>query len=334
MIAIHKSNTGFHPRWVKYCEENNIPFKLVNCYDNDLVDQLKDCDALMWHHSQANPKDIVIAKQILFALEHAGFKVFPDFKTGWHFDEKAGQKYLLEAVDAPLVPSYLFFDKDEAISWAKSATYPKVWKLSGGAGSANVKLVRSFREARNLINRAFGKGYKQYDKLQNLKDRWGQYRKGRKALLNVAKGVLRLGYEPEFSRVKGTIRGYIYFQDFIPGNDHDIRIIIIGDKAFAIKRLIRENDFRASGSGRILYEKHHFNDNLVKLSFQINERIQSQSLALDYIYDNGKPYLVEISYGFVKEVYDPCVGYWDKELNWHEGKFDPYGWMVELVRGK
>jgi len=22
-------------------------------------------------------------------------------------------------------------------------------------------------------------------------------------------------------------------------------------------------------------------------------------------------------------------GNWDKNLNWHEGKFDPYGWMVE-----
>jgi len=39
--------------------------------------------------------------------------------------------------------------------------------------------------------------------------------------------------------------------------------------------------------------------------------------------------LTEISYGFLSEVYDPCQGYWDKEMNWHEGKFDPYGWMVE-----
>jgi len=29
--------------------------------------------------------------------------------------------------------------------------------------------------------------------------------------------------------------------------------------------------------------------------------------------------------------YDPCEGYWDKDLNWHEGAFNPYGWMVQLL---
>jgi hypothetical protein len=33
----------------------------------------------------------------------------------------------------------------------------------------------------------------------------------------------------------------------------------------------------------------------------------------------------------VKEVYVSCVGYWDKELNWYEGEFDPYGWMIEQL---
>jgi len=27
--------------------------------------------------------------------------------------------------------------------------------------------------------------------------------------------------------------------------------------------------------------------------------------------------------------YDDCTGYWDKDLTWHEGGFNPYGWMVE-----
>jgi hypothetical protein len=69
------------------------------------------------------------------------------------------------------------------------------------------------------------------------------------------------------------------------------------------------------------------------MAFHINEKIKAQSLALDYVFDPmGNPLVVEISYGFVPEGYDPCVGYWDKELNWYDGNFDPYGWMVEDVR--
>ena len=41
--------------------------------------------------------------------------------------------------------------------------------------------------------------------------------------------------------------------------------------------------------------------------------------------------IVEISYGFVKEGYDLCPGYWANKMNWHEGKFDPCGWMVDSV---
>jgi glutathione synthase/RimK-type ligase-like ATP-grasp enzyme len=132
IIAIHKSKTGFHPRWIAYCKENNIPYKLVNCYDNDLIKQLEDCHALMWHHAQQNPKDLVIAKQILFALEHTGFQVFPDFKTGWHFDDKLGQKYLFERIGLPFVKSYAFYDKKEALAWVNTAKFPKVFKFVEG----------------------------------------------------------------------------------------------------------------------------------------------------------------------------------------------------------
>lgn len=44
-----------------------------------------------------------------------------------------------------------------------------------------------------------------------------------------------------------------------------------------------------------------------------------------------EPEIVEFCYGFSVEVYDPCPGYWDTELNWHEGKFNPQEWMLESL---
>jgi predicted ATP-grasp superfamily ATP-dependent carboligase len=123
----------------------------------------------------------------------------------------------------------------------------------------------------------------------------------------------------------------VYFQKFIPGNDHDIRVIVIGDKAFAIKRMVRENDFRASGSGNVLYEKENFDNDTVRLSFEMAEKLQTQCVTFDFVYQENKPFVVEISYAFLKEGYDPCTGYWDKNMDWHEGKFNPYGWMIEDI---
>jgi len=285
----------------------------------------------MWHHSQNDPKAIIAAKSILFALEQTGIKVFPDFRTNWHFDDKLGQKYLLEAMNVPLVHTWIFYDKVEALYWASQTCFPKVFKLRGGAGSENVTLVESRRRAVKLIYKAFGGGFSNYNSWGNLKERIRKWKLGVTDFTDVLKGMVRLVAKPAFTKIAGRESGYIYFQEFIPDNKHDIRVIVIGDKAFAIKRFVRKNDFRASGSGNIRYEKENFKEEWIKLAFQINEKVKAQSLALDYVFDHDVPKVVEISYGFVPEGYDSCPGYWDKSLNWHKGKFDPYGWMVESI---
>lgn len=331
MIAIHDSDQGFHPKWKEYCENNQIDYKIVDCYSTDIVKKLEDCEALMWHFNQLDARDALFAKQLIFSVGTAGKRVFPDFYTAWHFDDKIGQKYLLDAIDAPIVSSYVFYDKKEALDWIENTAFPKVFKLRKGAGSAHVKLVSNRSEAKKLVRKAFSRGFSQYDKKANLKDRWYKYKNGNTGLWDVMKGILRFGRTTEFARIVGPEKGYVYFQDFIPNNDHDIRVIVIDDKAFALKRLVRKGDFRASGSGHVLYEKHHFNEDTIRLSFEVAEKIKSKCLAIDYVFQDEKPMIVELSYGFIKEVYYPCVGYWDREMNWYEGPFDAQGWMVESL---
>lgn len=331
MIAIHTSKDSFGERWIRYCEKKHIPYKVVNCYSTDIIKQLEDCDALMWHHNHMHSKDILFAKQLLYSLEYSGKIVFPDFKTCWHFDDKVGQKYLFESLNIPLVNSYVFYDKSLALDWVNNTSFPKVFKLRGGAGSANVKLVYTNKQAKYLIKKAFGRGFSQNDAVSGLKERWRKYQLGMTGLSNVLKGLIRFVYPTKFAHVAGRERGYIYFQDFIPYNDSDIRVIVIHNKAFAIKRMVRANDFRASGSGNIKYEKHLFDESTIKLAFEIAEKLGGQSVALDFLNDNGVPKIVEVSYGFVQKVYDPCVGYWDNDMKWHEGFFDPCGWMVDLI---
>lgn len=334
MIAIHHSEAGFHPHWVDYCKQNNIPYKRVDALASDLAEQMKGCDALMWHHSQTNPQHLLVARQILFALQHAGKVVFPDYNTSWHFDDKVGQKYLLELLDLPLVKTYLFFDKREALEWVEKTSFPKVFKLRRGAGSLNVRLIRNKTGARRLIHKAFGRGFGNYYAWGVIRERWRKWRLGKASFYDVMAGVHHLFIPPEFARVAGRAFGYAYFQDFIPGNDCDIRVIVIGDKAFAIKRKVRKNDFRASGSGQIFYDRHHINENAVRLAFEVHGKLNSQCTAMDIIFSGDEPRITEISFGFVKEVYADCPGYWDRGLGWHEGPFDPYGWMVELVFGQ
>jgi glutathione synthase/RimK-type ligase-like ATP-grasp enzyme len=329
MLGIHSKGNSFSQRWIVYCEQNALAYKIVDCYQYDIISQLNDCDALMWHFYHGSPKDILFAKQLLYAVAASGKKVFPDFHTMWHFDDKVGQKYLLEAIGAPMPQAWVFYDKQQAVQWAGETTYPVVFKLRGGAGSTNVLLVDNQKQAARLIRKSFGGGFSQYPAWGNLKERIRKYRLKKTSLFDVIKGVARLAYPPDHARVAGRERGYVYFQEFIPGNEHDIRVIVIEDKAFALKRMVREGDFRASGSGDILYEKENFDGATVDLAFTLAKKLNSQCVAFDFVYQNGVPLVVEISYGFTPDAYDACAGYWDRGMNWHEGPFNPYGWMIE-----
>ena len=331
-IAIHHKPYSFSERWIAYCEEKGIPYKIVNAYDSDIVKQVDDCDAFMWHHHHADYRDALFAKQLLYSLETGGKKVFPDFHTGWHFDDKVGQKYLLEAVGAPLVPSYVFYTKKDANKWIDETEFPKVFKLRGGASSANVRLVHTKAEARRLVRRAFGRGFSQFNRWNYFKENLSKWRRGKAPFIDVCKGVARLFIGSEFARLHAPEKGYVYFQDFIPGNKSDIRVIVISNKAFAIKRLCRPHDFRASGSGSLVYAKSEIDERCVKMSFELAAKLFDSCVALDWIFGEGnKPMIVEMSYGFSMHGYDPCPGYWTSDMQWHEGKFVPQNWMVDGI---
>ena len=329
-IAIHCRQGSFSERWIEYCKENNIPYKIVNAYDSDIIKQVEDCEAFMWHHLQNNYKDALFAKQLLYSLQTAGKKVFPDFHTGWHFDDKVGQKYLLESIGAPLVPSYVFYTKKDALDWVSNTSFPKVFKLRGGAGAENVRLVHSKTEAKRLIRKAFGRGFPQYDTKSHLKDVYVKWKQGKVSFLEVCRGLAHLFIPIRNAKFHANENGYAYFQDFIPNNKYDIRVIVIGDKAFAIKRMCRPDDFRASGSGNIIYERSEIDLRCVKMSFDVAAKLKTTSVATDWVRTPiDEWFVVELSYGFAMHGYDTCPGYWTNDMQWHEGQFNPQGWMVE-----
>lgn len=314
-IAIHKCPGSFSDEWIDYCKENDIYYKTVNCIDSNIVEQLADCDGLLWHWPHWDFKATLFARQLISSLEMMGKKVFPSSKTCWHYDDKIGQKYLFEGIGAPLIPSYIFYEKNDAFEWIERTTFPKVFKLRCGASSMNVKLVKNKREARLLNRKAFTKGFPIVDRLELLKDRLWHLRRDKNcnALIGLFKGFARLLVPTDLENIRGREKGYVYFQDFIEGLDGDYRVIVIGSKAFAMKRLVREGDFRASGSGVINESPELINPELIKISFMISKKLGLQSAAFDLIIKDQKIYLIEVSYAFMAKV---LSGYWDENLQW------------------
>lgn len=331
MIAIHHRENSFSNNWINYCEQNNIEYKIVNCYDNDIIAQLNNCSGLMWHWSQSDSGAANFARQLTYSLEHKGMKVFPNSRTVWHFDDKLGQKYLLEALALPLIATNVFYDKKTALEWANKTEYPVVFKLTRGAGSINVMLVHNYAQIRKIIAKCFGKGWRDRHRIHAIKDRIWSFRRDKtlKSFLNIGRGIVRLVIPHPSHRAPRVEHSYAYFQEFIPNNDCDIRVIVIGKRAFAIKRMVRDGDFRASGSGNINYDPAEIPIECLRISFNASKTLEAQCIAYDFVFKNGEPLIVEISYGFSLPGYYDCKGHWDRELNWHEGSLTPEYFMIE-----
>lgn len=323
-IAIHDREYGFSKRWIEYCEQNKIPFKIVNCYDTRIIESLSDVDILLWHFSHTSVEDTLIAKHILWAAELSGKKVYPDSNTFWCFDDKISQKYVLESIDAPFAQTAVFVNKESALKWITKAEYPLVFKLKKGAGSKSVRLVPTQADAKKLINKAFGKGFKPLGRyVSEMATMFKNSSQKRKFhfLKNAYKIPKVLLNSIRINKMMGRECGYIYFQKFIPNNKYDTRITVInGNCAFGFIRNVRPNDFRASGSGSINYDPKLIEPEVVKMSFDVAKKLKAQSIAFDFVKDsNGHFWIVEFSYGFVSDCVYQCPGYWDETLAWHEG---------------
>lgn len=307
---------------------NDIPFKTVNCLKSNILNELRDCDGLLWHWHHEDLRHNLIAKQILtIAEKYRGIFVFPDFNTAWHFDDKIAQTLIFDSMNVPIPNYWLFFDEEEAIRWIKDAEFPVVFKLRRGAGSANVKMINNSSDAKKIISIMFGKG------ISPIKVPIGEVIKKRKLSKVRAFGFKKAWKYFRSARAFPNERGYVYFQEFIPNCTCDHRIIVIGgNKAYGFLRYTRKNDFRASGSGDFLIDHTQIKDEVLEMAFQIANKLRLQCAAFDFLLSPRGFLLIEMSYGFIPAggTYNSeWHGYWNEDLVWHEKKVDPVFLIIE-----
>jgi glutathione synthase/RimK-type ligase-like ATP-grasp enzyme len=272
-----------------------------------------------------NGQSVQSARHLVRALELMGLMVFPADSVYWHYEDKLAQHFLFESLQIPFCPTWVFYNAHEALAWAKETSYPKVWKLKTGASSSNVRLVRSRGQAHALISRAFGRGFSPVPRLlDDFNTKLYKHKKEKdwpqtlRRLPQTFKNILasRRAVPPE--------RGYALFQEFLPGNNFDTRVTVIGERAFAFRRFARPDDFRASGSGRIDWDPSVIDLDCVRLAFESAGKIQSHCLAFDIIYDTERNLVIlEVSSRFVAQLVERCPGYWDRNLIFHKSHVWP-----------
>lgn len=309
---------SFSTRWHELASRQGIVTREINVYSSakDLFEQLNGCDAFMWWFAQPL-SSIRPGLRIIAALVHVNqVRTFPDLHTIWHFDDKIAGYYLLRAAGIPTPRTWVLWTRRQAEGFLSNAEFPLVLKLTSGIVSRNVELLPTTKEAKCYVHELFGAGMHSLPPA-NLPFRW---------LIRRLREATRIVRSQESN--EAFHNGYMLLQEFLPDNEFDIRITVIGNRAFAFRRFNRPNDFRASGSGRIDWDPAQIPTDALLLAYQTACLLKTQSLAVDILRREGKPVITEISYYYEGWAIEACPGHWEwlnssESPEWVEGNMRP-----------
>ena len=255
--------------------------------------------------------------------------IVPGFDTVWHFESKVAQSYVFAHAGVATPETVASLDYDDALSCLRQARFPIVVKQYHGASSANVKLIATESRAQKWLAKTF---------FQEMWDRHKAARDNR--LSRVASAPWHGWFWPKvLQRVLNREAGApAYWQEYVPDNDADLRITVIGDRdAVGFWRHNRPGDFRASGSGLLDYETP-IPEAAVRYCIGLNRRFGFDSMAYDLLFRGDDFVIVEMSYGYLDSAVFQAPGHYvlggDGRLLYEEGHMTPKELWVDWALRK
>lgn len=226
----------------------------------------------MHHHPQVRARH---KRMMEHFATNARLRLIPDYCSAKLYDDKVEQAraYAKWMPETHVLRSPTV--AKEFLQSDKMLPFPFISKAAEGASSYNVRLVHTMDAAMAEIRQAFS-------------DRGIPAKYGQKQM------------------------GYLLWQEFIPDNDCDIRVIAIGRQRLVLRRFIRSPDRPfASGSGKLDHITELTDPKIVSAYEFANEFFKAEGLkwcGIDLVFDKVKQrwFLLETTVGWTLHGYFSC----------------------------
>lgn len=231
-------------------------------------------------------------EDVVCHLEHLGLPIYPKYEVLRSHHNKVFMELTGKRKLGKLSVSLAFKGFSVCSELKGKIDFPKVLKTASGAKSSGVRIVKSQKELeRATRQRPFSSIALM---MANLKE--------------LGRQIKHHGYVRE----KVLFDKYI-LQDLVPNLNHDYKVLVYGHRVYVMKRFVRPDDFRASGSGNFVFLSE-VNDSLLDLALSICKELGLKMVALDIVVENDKYYLIEwqgLFYGTTTA--ENAVVHWKKE---------------------
>ena len=211
-------------------------------------------------------------EDIIYGLHIQGAKIIPDYKYLKAHNNKVFMEILRDLTindDINFIQSHYFGTLEELTNNINKIEFPVVIKSAAGAMSRGVYFANNKNE---LIKNA-----KKISRSKYIFDE----------LWDLGRAIKHKGYIKE-----SKYRNKFIVQNFIPNLKNDWKILIYGDRYYILYRGVRDNDFRASGSGKFIFTDDIPNG-ILDYAKQIFDILNVPNLSIDIAFDGNKFYLLE-----------------------------------------
>lgn len=223
-------------------------------------------DDIIIYTSSENSAIRQFIKDNLFYLSNSNFLI-PSYELLQAHENKGFQEIMKKHYSfGKLKGSYIFDLEDQTIS------FPKILKTTTGAGSKGVFLAKDKKDIATIRNKFFKDSIKRkiIASQRRLKLKASEY-----ALYKYNKKPFKLFVE----------------QEFIPNLKHDFKVLVFGNRYFVLKRSVKKNDFRASGSGNFKFIEPP--EDVLNFARQISDVLDNPYLSLDIAQSDKGCHLIE-----------------------------------------
>jgi len=239
-LGILKTNTeNSHAFWIKACESrrNTVNYSVIDFSKNDWLENSIDInfDCFLTCPSVNKTLFKLLYDERLYILNFVlKKKMYPTYEELLVYENKKMLAYWLKANRIPHPLTNVFYNKEDALTFADSCKYPIVGKTGLGSEGTGVNIILNKRKLEKYIGYAFSKKGIKRKGGPNFRIN-GYFARLNNRLKNIPESVRY--FMQKFKDAHDDIqKGYVILQDYI-NCTFEWRVVKIGESYFAHKKL-------------------------------------------------------------------------------------------------
>jgi len=236
-VGILKNEDPYsHIRWEEAAKNAGVEYFIIDITTEDWLEKINNekFDILLMRPPGLTSQFKELYDERSYILsEVLEYPIYPTLNEIKVYENKRFLSYYLKARNIPHPATRVFYNKEEALQFAASTSYPVVGKLNIGAAGNGIRIIKSRDEMQNYLEKAFS--------TEGLVARSGP----KLGKVPLKKRILRLLTDPMYyvHKTKGyknirndAQRNFVIFQEYIE-HDFEWRVVSIGGSYFAHKKL-------------------------------------------------------------------------------------------------